>query len=164
MNKYLRIMRIDHWVKQLFILPGVAFAILLVGQLPHDFLLRLVLGFASTCLIASANYVINEWLDAEFDRFHPVKKHRSVVENDVKKSVVYIIYAVLTLLGFGIALLSEAKDVFWMELWLWQRLYRQPCQGKHLWYNLQVLACNSRYRPYHRRVDSAHFRHGSYRL
>ncbi len=119
MKKYIRIMRIDHWVKQLFILPGVAFAILLVGNLPEKFLIRLVLGFVSTCLIASANYVINEWLDAEFDKFHPIKKHRSVVENDVKKSIVYLIYAVLTILGLGVALLSGAKYVIYMELWLW---------------------------------------------
>lgn len=119
MNKYIRIMRIDHWVKQLFILPGVAFAILLVGQVSEDFPLRLFLGFLATCFIASANYVINEWLDAEFDRYHPVKKHRSVVENDVKKSVVYILYAVLTVFGFGASILSGSRSIFWMELWLW---------------------------------------------
>ena len=119
MEKYVRIMRIDHWVKQLFILPGVAFAILLVGELTSNFVLRMVLGFLSTCLIASANYVINEWLDAEFDRFHPIKKHRSVVENDVKKSVVYLMYAALTVIGFLVAFLSGSKYVLWMEIWLW---------------------------------------------
>ncbi len=119
MKKYIRIMRIDHWVKQLFILPGVAFAILLIKDLPADFALRLVLGFLSTCFIASANYVINEWLDAEFDKFHPIKKHRSVVENDVKGSVVYIIYAVLTVIGFALAYASGAKYVLVTEIWLW---------------------------------------------
>lgn len=119
MKKYVRIMRIDHWVKQLFILPGVAFAFLLIGELPSGFLFRMLWGFLSTCLIASANYVINEWLDAEFDRFHPVKKHRSVVENDVKKGIVYLMYAGLTVLGFLAACLSGSRPVLYLEIWLW---------------------------------------------
>ncbi len=111
-------MRIDHWVKQLFILPGVAFALLLVKTPEEGFALRMVLGFLSTCFIASANYVINEWLDAEFDKYHPVKKHRSVVENDVKKSVVYIMYAILSAIGFVLAFLVS-KQVLFTEVWLW---------------------------------------------
>ena len=111
-------MRIDHWIKQLFILPGLAFALLLVPEPNPDLPLRLILSFLSTCLIASANYVINEWLDAEFDKYHPVKKHRSVVENDVKKSIVYLIYAVCSALGLGIAALVS-RPVFLCELWLW---------------------------------------------
>jgi 4-hydroxybenzoate polyprenyltransferase len=118
MKKYIRIMRIDHWVKQLFILPGVAFAVLLTGGLGENFYYRLIVGFLSTCCIASANYVINEWLDAEFDKYHPVKKHRSVVENDVKGSVVYTLYGVLTIAGFVLSFLVS-KDVFLVELWLW---------------------------------------------
>jgi 4-hydroxybenzoate polyprenyltransferase len=58
------------------------------------------MGFLSTCAIASANYVINEYLDAEFDKFHPTKKYRSVVENDVKGTVVAILWIILTIVGF----------------------------------------------------------------
>ncbi len=118
MKKYIRIMRIDHWIKQLFILPGVAFAFLLVPEADKGLIFRLIFGFLSTCFIASANYVINEWLDAEFDKYHPIKKHRSVVENDVKGSIVYTIYAVLTVLGLGCAIIVS-KWVFICELWLW---------------------------------------------
>ena len=71
---YVRIMRLDHWIKQLFILPGVAFAFFMLPSTSlRQKLIPLVLGFLSTCFIASANYVINEWLDAEFDRFIPSK-------------------------------------------------------------------------------------------
>ena len=111
-------MRIDHWIKQLFILPGAAFALLLVPVPSLNLPLQLVLSFISTCLIASSNYVINEWLDAEFDKFHPVKKHRSVVENDVKRNIVYAIYFISAVLGLGIALLVS-KQVFICEMWLW---------------------------------------------
>lgn len=112
-------MRIDHWIKQLFIIPGTAFALLLLDSIPNiGTLLRFILGFISTCCIASSNYVINEWLDAEFDKFHPVKKHRAVVEEGVEKPIVYLIYFVLAVLGLSLARLIS-RQVFFMELWLW---------------------------------------------
>lgn len=86
MNKYIKIARPDHWIKQFFVFPGCLFAFLLAGM-PEDgshVVFRIIAGFLSTCLIASSNYVINEWLDAEFDKFHPTKKYRSVVQEDVK--------------------------------------------------------------------------------
>jgi len=122
MKKYIRIARPDHWIKQLFILPGVVCAIVLAASVSiltdAGFWLRLVAGFFSTCATASANYVINEWLDAEFDKFHPVKKHRSVVENDLKKSIVYAMYIGLTIVGFLLGYLV-CMPLLLMQVWLW---------------------------------------------
>lgn len=119
MKKYIRIMRIDHWIKNLFVLPGVAFAFLLGSRnVDASLILTFIKGFISTCLIASANYVINEWLDAEFDKYHPVKKHRAVVEESVDGKIVYILYAILTVVGLGIGYWCSFY-VFLMELWLW---------------------------------------------
>lgn len=118
-NTYLRIMRPDHWIKQLFIIPGIAFALFMIpGERLADHLGALALGFFSTCMIASANYVINEWLDRDFDRFHPEKKHRSVVENGADPRIVYLLYGVLTLLGLGAAL-AVGRIFLLMEVWLW---------------------------------------------
>lgn len=122
LGNYIKLARPDHWIKQMFILPGVAFALALVPQ-PSDcgggvpFALRFALGFLSTCLIASANYVINEWIDAAFDRFHPTKKYRVAVTANLKSGYVYAEYALLAILGLGCALFAS-KQVFWMELWL----------------------------------------------
>ena len=112
-------MRLDHWIKQLFILPGIAFALFMLPSVRIvDQIGRMILGFLSTCFIASANYVINEWLDREFDRFHPVKKHRSIVEEGADPKAVYALYAILSVLGLGLALSVGSPFVF-MELWLW---------------------------------------------
>lgn len=121
MKKYVKIMRLDHWIKQLFILPGFVFAIALTNKferLEIQYIVFLIIGFLSTCFIASANYVINEWLDAEFDRYHPVKKHRSIVEEGADKRVVYIIYGCLSVAGIGIACMIPGPFRY-METWLW---------------------------------------------
>ena len=98
MKKYIRIMRLDHWIKQLFIIPGSVCAIALTkeGGALNSLIIKMLLGLLATSLIASANYVINEWLDAEFDKYHPTKKYRTVVTEDVKGSVVYLLWGMLT--------------------------------------------------------------------
>ena len=64
MKNYIKIARPDHWIKNLFIVPGIAIAFLLTG-IPEigSLVIKFVVGFIATCFIASANYVINEWLD-----------------------------------------------------------------------------------------------------
>ena len=107
MKKYIKIARPDHWVKNTFIFPGIVIAFLL-GDVTHEpitLLIRLIAGFFATCFIASANYVINEWLDAEFDKFHPTKKFRPVVSENMKFSLVMVEYAVCIILGVLLSLL-----------------------------------------------------------
>ena len=120
MKKYIRIMRIDHWIKQFFILPGIVCAVFLVHSefSLADLLKRGFWGFIATCAIASANYVINEWLDAEFDKYHPTKKMRSVVTEDVKGGIVWCLWGILTLFGFIFGFYL-GKMFLVMEIWLW---------------------------------------------
>ena len=118
MKNYIRIARPDHWVKNIFIIPGLAVGFLLATLPPLPVLLyRFVIGFAATCMIASANYVINEWLDAEFDKYHPTKKFRPVVSENMKFSLVMVEYVVLALAGILLSLLIN-KAFLITELWL----------------------------------------------
>jgi decaprenyl-phosphate phosphoribosyltransferase len=103
MKKYLALMRPDHWFKNVFALPGVAFASLLAHISLDVFVWRLLTGMASLCLVASANYVINEWLDAEYDRFHPVKRARPSVVEKLDPWIVYGEYVVVLLAGLFLA-------------------------------------------------------------
>lgn len=116
MKDYLKIARFDHWIKQLFILPGCMIAILLLKE-KYNFLMMKNIFFSllSTSFIASANYVINEWLDAEFDKFHPIKSKRPLVNKEFKKEYIYIEYILLALLGIVFALLVS-KYVLIVEL------------------------------------------------
>ena len=104
---YVAIARPDNWAKNVFMMPGVLFALLVYHTNPDGIwllkVLKLVLGVASTCLIASANYVINEYLDAAFDKFHPLKKQRTSVVRVVSPTIVYTEWLVLALVGLAMA-------------------------------------------------------------
>ncbi len=118
MKNYIKIARPDHWVKNIFIIPGVAVGFLLVGisSVP-ELIWKFIAGFFATCMIASANYVINEWLDAEFDKYHPTKKYRPVVSENMKFSLVMIEYVILAVIGLLLSLLIN-KSFFVTEVWL----------------------------------------------
>lgn len=118
-KNYIKIARPDHWIKNVFIMPGLALALILI-ELPQDwggFLVKLAAGFLATCFIASANYVINEWLDADFDKYHPTKKNRPVVSQNMKFSLVMAEYAICIAVGLALSLAVNFPFLL-TELWL----------------------------------------------
>lgn len=118
LKDYIRIARLDHWIKNLFILPGVLAAMVLTKSNWASFdYISVVLAILATSFIASANYVINEWLDAKFDKYHPVKKNRPVVVAELKLKYVLLEYAIFVIAGMGISLLIN-KIFALTALWL----------------------------------------------
>ncbi|MCR5687985.1 MAG: UbiA prenyltransferase family protein [Lachnospiraceae bacterium] len=118
MKNYIKIARPDHWVKNAFILPGIVIAVLLTDFVfSGSVIIKFILGFFATCFIASANYVINEWLDADFDKYHPTKKNRPVVSENMKLSYVLLEYALLIILGLVLSFFV-GRPFMYMEIWL----------------------------------------------
>ena len=110
LKDYVAIARPDNWVKNVFMLPGVLFAFLVYRPaLNNQLLLNAVLGLVSTCLVASANYVINEYLDAEFDKFHPLKKKRTSVVRVVNPVFVYLEWFGLAAVGLTLGYLISIQ-------------------------------------------------------
>lgn len=94
--------RPDHWFKNVFMIPGTAVALLEMNGDVKIVTVNFFIGFVSVCLVASANYIINEVLDRDFDRYHPIKKNRPAVQQKISLKVAYAEYAVLLLAGVTI--------------------------------------------------------------
>ena len=61
--------------------------------------------------------MINEWLDAEFDQYHPTKKYRPVVSQNMKFSLVMVEYAICIVLGLALSLPVNIPFLL-TEVWL----------------------------------------------
>jgi 4-hydroxybenzoate polyprenyltransferase len=109
---YISIARPTHWVKHIFIIPGIVGALILVRDIDDGLLKRCVLGFSSACLIASANYVINEWLDALLDIHHPLKCQRPGAKGLLSPVAVVSEYIILAALGLGLAFMVNKLFFF----------------------------------------------------
>ena len=116
---HLQICRFDHWIKNVFILPGILIAISIYPQsISFQLFINIVIGFLAAGLIASSNYVINEILDSPFDALHPTKRNRPTPSGLVNIPLGYVQWIVLMLVGLGLAsLVSMALE--WALLWLW---------------------------------------------
>lgn len=113
---YLALARPDHWIKHVFIVPGIVLAELLHGRPLDELVAPVLLGFAAAAALASANYVLNEWLDARYDAFHPTKSQRPAVSRSLAPAAVYGEYFVLAAAGLGLALL--VSRLFFLVGWL----------------------------------------------
>ncbi|MCU1262605.1 MAG: hypothetical protein JWO80_5490 [Bryobacterales bacterium] len=125
---HVQIARADHWVKNVFVLPGI----IVVMSLEHDKWssldwVKVLIGFAAVCLIASSNYVINEVLDAPSDLKHPVKFSRPVPSGKVSIPLAYVEWIALMLVGLVLSLrVSIPFAGTMLTLWVMGCIYNIP--------------------------------------
>ena len=128
LDGHLNLLRLDHSVKQVFVIPGIVIAASLTGAaLDRGLLARTLLGLAAVMAAASSNYVLNELLDAPYDRMHPTKRLRPAASGSVNVPLAYAQWLVVAALGFALAL-----EVSWplflsvLSLWVMGCLYNIP--------------------------------------
>ena len=111
-RNHLRIARPDHWIKNVFMIPGAAVALVVVPHVRSSILVTAALALVSVCLTASANYTINEYLDGPSDRFHPLKGSRPAALGLLDPGLVAVQYVLLALAGLGVACLVNQLFLF----------------------------------------------------
>jgi len=125
---HLRIMRVDHWVKNVFVLPGIVVALSVDSHARgHLDFFTLLIGLLSICLVTSSNYVVNEVLDAPFDRHHPVKCRRPAACGAVSVPLAYVQWLGLMVAGVTMGLqVSIPFAGTLLALWIMGCLYNIP--------------------------------------
>lgn len=107
---YVALARVGHWIKHLFIVPGIILAALFHQRSLAGGWSTLFWGFASASLVASSNYVLNEWLDRASDSFHPRKSARPAVAKYLSPPLLAAEY--VGLLGLGLLAATQVTTLF----------------------------------------------------
>jgi 4-hydroxybenzoate polyprenyltransferase len=104
----LRLMRPTQWIKNGFVLMPLVFSARLTS--PDDVVTVLIL-VAAFCLASSATYVINDYMDMEQDKVHPLKKDRPLARGDLAPQSALLLAFGLVVAVFLIAVAVKAPLV-----------------------------------------------------
>ena len=129
LKAHLQIMRLDHSIKNIFVIPGIAVPLSVIrGQLQWPTLgWHILIGFLATTLIACSNYVLNEVLDAPFDKLHPKKMTRPAAQGLVNVKIAYAQWLLMMVAGIVLALTISRLFAYTAgALWMMGCLYNIP--------------------------------------
>ncbi len=102
------------WYRNIFMLVAVILAIKILdidirSAFSWSLLYPVAMSFVALCIVASANYGINEVFDVETDKYHPEKKNRSIASGEV--SPVLILFLSVCFYMIGLFLVARLQNV-----------------------------------------------------
>ena len=114
---YLRALRLERWPRSAAIVLGSAAFFFLDREFLSSFrplaLAGLLgLAFLLTWAISTANYILNEIVDAPYDIHHPAKRNRPLVQGEIRKSPFILLGIGLTAAGFALAMIFFSRSFF----------------------------------------------------
>jgi decaprenyl-phosphate phosphoribosyltransferase len=102
MKDILRLIRPKQWVKNFFVFVPMFFGGSLLNR---DDIVASFLTFVAFCFAASSIYCLNDIVDVEADRRHPVKCHRPIASGAVSVRQAYVLMAAMLVLSLVVLLL-----------------------------------------------------------
>lgn len=106
---YLRALRVNQWIKNLVIFVAIVFS----GNLfDPDLFIKSTYAFFVFCLLSSASYVLNDIIDYQYDRKHPVKKNRPLASGQITIAEATFIVFALTFFSLIVSLLFSISFFF----------------------------------------------------
>lgn len=128
LQSHFRLLRLDHSVKQIFVVPGIVIAASITGiSFSKALAVHVLLGLLAVTLAASSNYVLNELLDAPYDRLHPKKCLRPAACGSIHLQFAYCQWLILGLLSLLLAKsISTGMLLSVLALWLMGCFYNIP--------------------------------------
>lgn len=96
-----RLIRVEQWTKNLIIFFPAFFA----GELFYRAtLIDTIQAFIAFCFIASGIYIINDYIDIEKDKNHPIKKNRPLASGKIPKKIALFLLAIFIIISFAISI------------------------------------------------------------
>jgi 4-hydroxybenzoate polyprenyltransferase len=100
LGNIIREMRPTQWTKNVLLFVGLIFS---KNLFEPELIEKAVLGFLSFCCFSSVVYIVNDVVDRESDRHHPVKCKRPIASGALPVSVAVTVAIVLTAAGTALA-------------------------------------------------------------
>ena len=94
MLKYIKLVRVPQWIKNLFVFVPLLFSQHIFNK---GYFLPVLSAFMMFCLVSSIVYIFNDIVDIEADRAHPTKKDRPLPAGTIS-----IHNAVITIIIFAV--------------------------------------------------------------
>jgi 4-hydroxybenzoate polyprenyltransferase len=95
-----RSLRPEQWTKNLFVFAGLIFGLELFDAAS---VWRAVAAFAVFCALSGVVYVVNDIIDREADRRHPLKARRPIASGALSPGLAGVVAAVLAVCGLTVA-------------------------------------------------------------
>ncbi len=102
-------MRIHQWIKNSILFAGIIFA-KKINEI--DLLINVIIGFFLFSLIASCQYIFNDYLDRKEDALHPEKKNRPLASGAVDPSIVIFLTVFILCTTLALSYYLSAKFFF----------------------------------------------------
>ena len=106
---YLKLTRVPQWIKNFFVFVPLLFSLHLFDS---NYFLTTLEAFITFCLASSLIYVINDLIDIEADRAHPIKRDRPLAAGKISKLNAIIVVVFLVILIVILLLIFNAEFIY----------------------------------------------------
>ncbi|MEK4077754.1 decaprenyl-phosphate phosphoribosyltransferase [Paenibacillus sp. FSL M7-0656] len=100
----IRLLRPKQWTKNLLLFAALLFSF---EEIRTETILTTLLGFILFSLVAGCVYILNDFVDRDRDRQHPVKKYRPMASGQVNPSHALLFGIILLILSVGTAFMMN---------------------------------------------------------
>lgn len=104
----IKLLRPKQWVKNLFVFGPIIFSNNLINL---ELLKRNFITFISFCCISSAIYILNDIVDRDSDKKHPIKCNRPIASGKISLLQASIVGSILCLISLSLAI-TQDKFIF----------------------------------------------------
>src|SRR3989339_158565 len=116
----IKLIRVPQWIKNLFVFIPVVYS----RNLFHtDYLISSIIAFVIFCLLSSVVYVINDIVDTEADRHHPVKKNRPIASGIISNKKGMLIALIMFIVSVTLSLYTNTNFKIFASLFLLINIY-----------------------------------------